>query len=296
MKVFKIDFIYRNLRQIENTQMKFERKLGRGNNSDVNLFVETETGKKTVVKTVYFPENCDNMGERAKKIDCYKQLSNERVVKYYRYLLDEKCNALHIYLEYVPCGSLLAYIQSNKKKKLGEHEIQKYTKQILDGLNYLHTQSPPIIHKCIKAANILMDESNNIKLTDIGSSSLISSIHNESTTIGMNTFYWMAPEQVDSDTSSTQTDIWSVGCTVVEMFTTHPPWHPMNVGQMIKALLRGDYPAYSLPKCSPDARAFLNYCFQNNPNTRPTTSQLLETVFCTMYVINLFMFRFTQNL
>ena len=100
--------------------------------------------------------------------------------------------------------------------------IRQYTSQILEGLEYLHAHN--IVHRDIKCANILIGKKNICKLTDFGGSKMIKEGISVITSI-QGTANWMAPEVIMGLGSSRFSDIWSLGCTVLEMFQGEPPYN-----------------------------------------------------------------------
>ena len=118
-------------------------------------------------------------------------------------------------------------------KKYGtfkETLIRIYTKQILEGLEYLHSHN--VIHRDIKGGNVLVDSNGICKLADFGSAKKIynSSINEQYKSI-IGTPYWMAPEVIKQtghgrygNYKNRKADIWSLGCTIIEMATGKPPW------------------------------------------------------------------------
>uniref|UniRef100_A0A7N5KM18 mitogen-activated protein kinase kinase kinase n=1 Tax=Ailuropoda melanoleuca TaxID=9646 RepID=A0A7N5KM18_AILME len=107
---------------------------------------------------------------------------------------------------------------------LTESVTRKYTRQILEGMSYLHSNM--IVHRDIKGANILRDSAGNVKLGDFGASKRLQTICMSGT--GMRsvtgTPYWMSPEVISGEGYGRKADVWSLGCTVVEMLTEKPPW------------------------------------------------------------------------
>ena len=109
---------------------------------------------------------------------------------------------------------------------LRENVISNYTYQILKGLEYLHTNK--IIHRDIKAANILVNKGV-WKLTDFGASKkILEDIKQEKYKSFIGTPYWMAPEVITQQGHGRFADIWSLGCTVYEMLTSKPPFSEFN--------------------------------------------------------------------
>ena len=138
-------------------------------------------------------------------------MNHRNIVKYYGSV--SKRQKLYILLEYCSEGSLsnLLKIYNN----LNENIIRKYETQILDGLEYLHAHN--IVHRDIKCANILIGEGAVCKLTDFGKTKLIKKERNINSSIHGNT-NWMAPEIIKSSNETRFSDIWSMGCTIIEMF------------------------------------------------------------------------------
>jgi serine/threonine protein kinase len=97
---------------------------------------------------------------------------------------------------------------------LMESQVSHYTRQILQGLKYVHSCN--VIHRDLKCANILVTEFGNIKLAGFGLSIMEDS---QSLKPGSRSSYWMAPEIANrrSGGYDSRADIWSFGCTVVEM-------------------------------------------------------------------------------
>ena len=92
----------------------------------------------------------------------------------------------------------------------------------------------------------------------------------------------MAPEVIRETGHGSKADIWSVGCTVFEMATGHPPWHEMKPIAAIYAIGSGDSNPPILPShFSDDARDFVNRCLSRNADERPTADDLLRHPFLT---------------
>jgi serine/threonine protein kinase len=104
--------------------------------------------------------------------------------------------------------------------KLNEQLVASYAVKILEGLHYLHCCD--VVHCDLKAANILTTKTGNVKLSDFGVSLNLKAIEREKDIAG--TPNWMAPEVIELKGASTKADIWSLGCTVVELLTGRPPF------------------------------------------------------------------------
>ncbi|KAG4948229.1 hypothetical protein JHK82_041411 [Glycine max] len=204
------------------------------------------------------------------EISLLSQLRHDNIV---RYLGTEQDNyKLYIFLELVTKGSLRSLYQ---KYRLTDSQASAYTRQILSGLKYLHDRN--VIHRDIKCANILVDANGSVKLADFGLAKATKS--NDVKSIGGSP-YWMAPEVVKlrKHGYGLAADIWSLGCTVLEMLTCQPPYSHLGKMEALSLIGKGHPPP--LPESlSTDARDFILKCLQVNPNKRPTAAQLLDHPF-----------------
>lgn len=142
--------------------------------------------------------------------------------------------------------------------------------QVLQGLQYLHDQG--VIHRDIKGANILTTKDGTVKLADFGvSTSSLAGPDKEAQVVG--TPYWMAPEIIQLSGATSASDIWSVGCTVIELLQGRPPYHNLAAMPALFAIVNDDHPP--LPEgVSAAARDFLMQCFQKDPNLRVSAKKL----------------------
>jgi len=205
-----------------------------------------------------------------------QQLDHPNIV---RYLGTEKTeDALNIFLEYVPGGSIASLLTRFGSFK--ESVIKVYTKQIITGLEYLHSHG--IIHRDIKGANILVDNTGLVKLADFGASKRIENIVTMESGFKSvkGTPYWMAPEVIRQEGHGRQADIWSVACTVIEMATGRPPWsqYGSQVSAMF-AIAQAKGPPTIPEGLSAECKDFLYLCFNRDWRKRPTASNLLHHPF-----------------
>ncbi|KAJ6939137.1 hypothetical protein NC651_005546 [Populus alba x Populus x berolinensis] len=173
---------------------------------------------------------------------------------------------LSVYLEFVSGGSIHKLL--SEYGPFSEPLIQNYTKQILSGLAYLHGRKT--MHRDIKGANILVGPNREIKPYD----NLFLMLSFEGSA------YWMAPEVIDNTSGySLAVDIWSLGCTILEMATSKPPWsHYEGVAAILKIAQSKSYP--EIPShLSEDAQSYVKLCLLRDPSIRPPASQLLHHTF-----------------
>ncbi|CAD6269940.1 unnamed protein product [Miscanthus lutarioriparius] len=134
----------------------------------------------------------------------------------------------YIYLEYVHPGSINKYVKQHYGA-MTESVIRNFTRHILRRLAFLHGQK--IMHRDIKGANLLVDVQGVVKLADFGMAKHLSTAAPNLSLKG--TPYWMAPEMVQATLMKDvgydlAVDIWSLGCTIIEMFNGKPPWSDLE--------------------------------------------------------------------
>ncbi|KAI6058940.1 Serine/threonine-protein kinase 10 [Aix galericulata] len=165
------------------------------------------------------------------------------------------------------------------EKGLTEEQIRVACKQLLLALQYLH--GCKIIHRDVKAGNVLLTLDGDIKLADFGVSAKNSStIQRRASFIG--TPYWMAPEVVQCETSKEnpygyKADIWSLGITLIEMAEMEPPHHELNPLRVLLKIAKSQPPTLRHPKrWSEDFKDFLRKSLEKSPEARWSATQLLQ--------------------
>ncbi|XP_051023271.1 serine/threonine-protein kinase 10 [Acomys russatus] len=188
---------------------------------------------------------------------------------------------LWIMIEFCPGGAVDA-IMLELDRGLTEPQIQVVCRQMLEALNFLHSKR--IIHRDLKAGNVLMTLEGDIRLADFGvSAKNLKTLQKRDSFIG--TPYWMAPEVVLCETMKDapydyKADIWSLGITLIEMAQIEPPHHELNPMRVLLKIAKSDPPTLLTPsKWSAEFRDFLKAALDKNPETRPTATQLLEHPF-----------------
>lgn len=143
---------------------------------------------------------------------------------------------------------------------------------MLQGLEYLHAQG--IVHRDIKGANILTTKNGIVKLTDFGVATRLTDDDKQLQCVG--TPYWMAPEIIEMRGHiSTSCDIWSVGCTVIELITSQPPYHDLFQYPALIRMVEDEHPP--LPEGVSDlCKDFLLRCFEKEPTQRIDAKALIK--------------------
>lgn len=262
------------------TNWRLGKLLGQGAFGRVYLCYDADTGRELAVKQVQFDPESPETSKEVSALECeiqlLKNLCHERIVQYYGCLRDTSERTLSIFMEYMPGGSIKDQLKSYGA--LTENVTRRYTRQILEGVSYLHSNM--IVHRDIKGANILRDSVGNVKLGDFGASRRLQTICLSGT--GMKsvtgTPYWMSPEVISGEGYGRKADIWSVGCTVVEMLTQRPPWAEFEaMAAIFKIATQPTNPSLP-PHVSDHCREFLRRIFVETKQ-RPSADELLRHIF-----------------
>ncbi|KAL0386303.1 UNVERIFIED_CONTAM: MAP3K epsilon protein kinase [Sesamum radiatum] len=166
---------------------------------------------------------------------------------------------------YVENGSLANIVKPNKFGPFPESLVAVYIAQVLEGLVYLHEQG--VIHRDIKGANILTTKE------ILGLRKLTEADVNTHSVVG--TPYWMAPEVIEMSGVCAASDIWSVGCTVIELLTCVPPYYDLQPMPALFRIVQDEHPP--IPNSlSPGITDFLRQCFKKDARQRPDAKTLLS--------------------
>ncbi|WWC58499.1 uncharacterized protein I303_101042 [Kwoniella dejecticola CBS 10117] len=258
--------------------------IGRGQFGSVYRSLNLSTGQMAAIKRIRLHGmREDEVTDVMREVELLKRFSHPSIVKYEGMSRDEEY--LNIVLEFVENGSLGQTLKSFGN--FNERLVSSYVAKILEGLDYLHSQG--VVHCDLKAANILSTKNGNVKLSDFGVSLNLKAVENikqDAKTKGKEggkrvsevagTPNWMAPEVISLAGASFASDIWSLGCTIIELLTGKPPYSDItNSMTVLFRIVEDEMPP--IPGGISDGLTdFLKLCFIKDPNARPPAMMLFE--------------------
>ncbi|PSN44002.1 hypothetical protein C0J52_16489 [Blattella germanica] len=256
--------------------------LGMGGFSSCYQARDVTTGTLMAVKQVPFyrmtieEQQKVELGIR-KEIVTMSKLRHENIVR----ILGATKHGDHfnMFVEWMAGGSLASML--DKYGPFKEEVILRYTKQILEGLSYLHDNH--ILHRDLKGANLLVDSTGqHLRIADFGTAARLGTqktIPGEFEGQVLGTVAFMAPEVLRGDAYGRSCDIWSVGCCIIEMASTHPPWKETCLSNHLALVFKiasSQNPPSIPASLSETTKDLALQCLQMNPELRPTAKELLQ--------------------
>eukprot|EP00058_Branchiostoma_floridae_P006098 XP_002591586.1 hypothetical protein BRAFLDRAFT_116319 [Branchiostoma floridae] len=253
-------------------------ELGDGAFGKVYKVKNKENGNLAAAKIIEI-KNEEELEDYTVEIDILSECSHRHVVALDdAYFHDGK---LWMMIEFC-AGGALDDIMLDLDHPLTEPQIRVICRQMLEALDYLHTHH--IIHRDLKAGNVLLTPEGDIKLADFGVSAKNSNTRQKRDTF-IGTPYWMAPEVVLCETVKDtpydcKADIWSLGITLIEFAQMEPPNHEMHPMRVLIKISKSEPPQLEDPgRWSREFADFLRQCLQKIPEGRPSARELLTHPF-----------------
>lgn len=255
--------------------------IGKGTYGRVYLALNATTGEMIAVKQVEIPITASDRKDNRQmsfvqalkmESETLKDLDHPHIVQYLGF--EETPTFLSIFLEYVPGGSVGSCLRDHGK--FDEEVTKSFTGQILEGLEYLHSKN--IIHRDLKADNILVEKTGICKISDFGISKRTDDLNGMASTAMQGTVFWMAPEVIHPQKKgyNSKIDIWSVGCVVLEMWAGKRPWSDDEaITVMFKVYQNKQPPPIPSDVVLSDlAKDFKDRCFAIDPEDRSSAADL----------------------
>ncbi|KAL8743920.1 MAG: hypothetical protein Q9190_003785 [Brigantiaea leucoxantha] len=236
---------------------------------------------------VHFQEKDDSISTVLHEIKVLRQLRDSNAKNINLYIDAFPIHSqLWIVTEYCPGGSLHTLMQGTGSK-LEEKYIVPVARELAEALKAIHAAG--IIHRDVKAANVMIHERGALQVIDFGVAGLLQTSKEKRTTV-IGTPHWMAPEMSSqiaqrgppSFDYGTEIDVWAYGCTLFEIATGHPPYHRAAVGRALTMMHKRKIPELREDGFPPSLVELVSYVLQSDPGSRPS----MESVAQHHYVIN----------
>ncbi|KAF5812246.1 putative mitogen-activated protein kinase kinase kinase STE-STE11 family [Helianthus annuus] len=244
--------------------------LGRGSSATVSAATST-SGDVFAVKSMEFSQS-----ESLQKEQHFLSILKSPYVVSYKgcdITIEENKMVYNIFIEYMSGGSIIDSINRRNGEGLTNLEIASYTRHIVKGLEYIHSNG--LVHCDIKGGNILLQEGGIAKISDFGCAKRA-----DQASPVCGTPMFMAPEVARGEEQEFPADVWALGCTVIEMATGVSPWPNANnpVSVLYRIAYSGETP--KIPDgLSDQAKDFVSKCLIRDPRRRWTAKELLEHPF-----------------
>uniref|UniRef100_A0AAQ4RF93 non-specific serine/threonine protein kinase n=1 Tax=Gasterosteus aculeatus aculeatus TaxID=481459 RepID=A0AAQ4RF93_GASAC len=249
------------------------REIGHGSFGAVYFARDTRTNEVVAIKKMSYngKQSNEKWQDIIKEVKFLQRIRHPNSIEYKGCYLRE--HTAWLVMEY--CLGSASDLLEVHKKPLQEVEIAAITHGALQGLAYLHSHN--MIHRDVKAGNILLTEPGLVKLADFGSASIASPANSF-----VGTPYWMAPEVIlamDEGQYDGKVDIWSLGITCIELAERKPPLFNMNAMSALYHIAQNESPRLLSSEWTDYFRNFIDSCLQKIPQDRPHSDDMLGHAF-----------------
>ncbi|ODV95154.1 hypothetical protein PACTADRAFT_68182 [Pachysolen tannophilus NRRL Y-2460] len=260
---------------------EIDKCIGRGNFGDVYKAVDRASSTIVAVKVINLEESEEDVDILIQEILFLSQLRSPYITTYYSTYIKDV--SLWIIMEYCGGGSCADLLRCYKC--LHEDIVAFIIRDVLRGLDYLHSQRK--IHRDIKAANILLTNSGQVKIADFGVSGQITNTQLKKHTF-VGTPFWMAPEVITRKTGyNEKADIWSLGITTIELINGTPPYSEYPPMEILFKIPKSAPPILVGSEYNEVLKKFVKECLRRNPADRPSAKTLLQHEFLSVEIGNM---------
>ncbi|XP_032388976.1 MAP/microtubule affinity-regulating kinase 4 isoform X5 [Etheostoma spectabile] len=242
--------------------------IGKGNFAKVKLARHILTGKEVAIKIIDKTQlNPTSLQKLFREVRIMKGLNHPNIVQLFEVIETDK--TLYLIMEYASGGEVFDYLVSHGRMK--EVEARAKFRQIVSAVHYCHTKN--IVHRDLKAENLLLDADANIKIADFGFSNEFTLGNKLDTFCGSPPY--AAPELFQGKKyDGPEVDVWSLGVILYTLVSGSLPFDGQNLKELRERVLRGKYrvPFYMSTDCEGILRRFLVL----NPTKRCTLDQVMK--------------------
>ncbi|XP_072220967.1 MAP/microtubule affinity-regulating kinase 3a isoform X11 [Leuresthes tenuis] len=242
--------------------------IGKGNFAKVKLARHIPTGREVAIKIIDKTQlNPNSLQKLFREVRIMKILNHPNIVKLFEVIETER--TLYLVMEYASGGEVFDYLVAHGRMK--EKEARAKFRQIVSAVQYCHQKH--IVHRDLKAENLLLDADMNIKIADFGFSNEFTMGNKLDTFCGSPPY--AAPELFQGKKyDGPEVDVWSLGVILYTLVSGSLPFDGQNLKELRERVLRGKYriPFYMSTDCENLLKRFLVL----NPAKRGTLEQIMK--------------------
>ncbi|XP_062968528.1 tyrosine-protein kinase JAK3 [Cynocephalus volans] len=274
----------------EERHLKYISQLGKGNFGSVELCrydpLGDNTGALVAVKQLQH-SGPDQQRDFQREIQILKALHSDFIVKYRGVSYGPGRQSLRLVMEYLPSGCLRDFLQRHRAR-LDASRLLLYASQICKGMEYLGSRR--CVHRDLAARNILVENEAHVKIADFGLAKLLP-LDKDYYVVrepGQSPIFWYAPESLSDNIFSRQSDVWSFGVVLYELFTYSDKSCSPSAEFLRMMGCERDAPALcrllellaegqrlpAPPACPGEVHELMKLCWAPNPQDRPSFSTL----------------------
>ena len=230
--------------------------------------------RKTLVSVKFLKTNFENKENQVipfiEEFNLLKQLRHPNILLY----IGGNISGTQHFLvtEYCENGNLFEFLHGKDAPDLEDVERVNLALEIAQGVNYLHSFKPPILHRDLKSLNILLDKNYVAKIADFGWARL----RNEHMTKLRGTFQWMAPEVITKEDYTEKADVYSFGIILWEFWSKDPPYKGIKAKEVaIKVKNNKNYRPIIPDDVPEEISDLIQCCWDADPDKRPTFMEII---------------------
>lgn len=218
-------------------------------------------------------QNSEDLERLYSEVHLLKTLKHKNIIKFYNSWVDAKNENINFITEIFTSGTLRQYRKKHKHVDL--RALKKWSRQILEGLFYLHSHDPPVIHRDLKCDNIFVNgNQGEVKIGDLGLATILRQARSAHSVIGTPEF--MAPELYEEEYNEL-VDIYAFGMCLLELVTFEYPYvECVNAAQIYKKVTSGIKPASLAKVKDPGVKAFIEKCIAKVSLRLPAGELLMD--------------------
>lgn len=255
---------------------RFEQVLGKGAMKTVYKAIDELLGMEVAWNQVQLNEvlrSSDDLERLYSEVHLLSTLNHDSIIKFYTSWIDVDHKTFNFITEMFTSGTLRAY--RKKYNRVDIRAIKNWARQILEGLVYLHSHDPPVIHRDLKCDNIFVNgHLGKVKIGDLGLAAILRGSQSAHSVIGTPEF--MAPELYEEHYNEL-VDVYSFGMCVLEMLTSEYPYSECsNPAQIYKKVTSGKLPRAFYHVLDFEAQRFIGKCLVNASKRKSAKEMLVD--------------------